>query len=133
MPSQKIMILLIEDDIDDVELLKEALTNTNISYTIEVIMEGDKVAPYLENQHVTPDIIVMDLNLPKTDGREIMKHIKAKDKFKNIPLIVLSTSSSKEDIDYSYLMGVDKFITKPITMDGWDETGLTIIQLSQLA
>lgn len=122
MPDQSLKIFLIEDDLDDVELLKEAFINNNISFSMEVIMEGDKVEPYLENYTVFPSIIVMDLNLPKMNGKEILKIIKSSAIFKAVPLIVLSTSASKDDIEYSYAMGAAKFITKPVNMEGWDKT-----------
>ena len=115
-------ILLIEDDIDDVDLLKEALDENNVQYQMEVIMEGDKVYPYLENIDTLPGIIVMDLNLPKTDGKEILLELKSSSPFTNIPIIVLTTSSSKEDIDYCNRMGISKFITKPATIEGWNST-----------
>ena len=66
-------ILLIEDDIDDVDLLKDALLENDVAYQMEVIMEGDKVFSYLKNAETLPEIIVMDLNLPKTDGKEILQ------------------------------------------------------------
>lgn len=132
MASTKITILLIEDDIDDVELLQEALANNLTDYAMKVIMEGDRVAPYLDNYEVLPDVIVMDLNLPKTDGREIMKYIKASAVFGAIPLVVLSTSSAREDIDYAYNMGAKTFVTKPITMDGWNAVGVTITEQVQI-
>lgn len=123
-------VLLIEDDIDDVELLKEAFSDNNVAYELEVIMEGDRVKPYLENAEFIPGIIIMDLNLPKTDGKEILKDIKSTDAFKSIPLIVFSTSSSREDVEYAYSLGANKFITKPTTIAGWNETIEVIIHLS---
>ena len=123
-------LLLIEDDMDDVELLKEAFSDNNVEYEMDVIMEGDRVKPYLENAEFIPGIIIMDLNLPKTDGKEILKDIKSTDAFKSIPLIVFSTSSSKEDVEYAYSLGANKFITKPTTIAGWNETIEVIIHLS---
>lgn len=123
-------LLLIEDDMDDVELLKEAFSDNNVEYEMEVIMEGDRVKPFLQNAEFIPTIIIMDLNLPKTDGKEILKDIKLTDAFKTIPLIVFSTSSSKEDIEYAYSLGANKFITKPTTIAGWNETIEVIIHLS---
>ena len=115
-------VLLIEDDFDDVDLLKEAFADNKVNYEIELIMEGDRVSSYLANAKTVPSIIVMDLNLPKTDGKEILKEIKSSNSFKDIPLIVFSTSSSKEDIQYAYSLGANKFITKPTTIAGWNET-----------
>ena len=125
-----IQIFLIEDDADDIELLEVSLKDNNILYKMDVVMEGDKVQEYLKNCKKLPHIIVMDFNLPRVHGREIMKQIKAHDVFKNIPLIVLTTSTAKEDIDYSYKMGADSFITKPTTIQGFNATVGTIVQLA---
>ena len=122
-------ILLIEDDIDDVDLLKEALNENEVPYQMEVIMEGDKVYTYLETLDTLPGIIVMDLNLPKTDGKEILQEIKGSP-FTGIPIIVLTTSSSKEDIDYCTRMGISKFITKPATIEGWNSTISAIVEVA---
>jgi len=125
-------ILLIEDDIDDVDLLKEALDDNNVHYEMEVIMEGDKVYNYLKESEKLPGIIVMDLNLPKTDGKEILQEIKSNSPFVDIPIIVLTTSSSKDDIDYCNKMGISKFITKPATIDGWNSTIGSILDVAAL-
>lgn len=130
MSKQTLHILLIEDDTDDVELLKEAFTTNGIPFIMDVISEGDRVTPYLENVGAIPTLIVMDLNLPKTSGKEIMKLLKDSAVFKSIPLIVFSTSSAKEDIKYAYSMGADKFITKPVTMEGWDATAIAMEQIA---
>ncbi len=123
-------ILLIEDDIDDVDLLKDALSENEVNYQMKVIMEGDKVFSYLQTLKNLPAIIVMDLNLPKTDGKEILQEIRASFPLTNIPIIVLTTSSSKEDIAYCTKMGISKFITKPATMDGWNATIHSIVQVA---
>ena len=123
-------ILLIEDDIDDVDLLKEALNENKISYKMEVIMEGDKVYNYLRAVQTLPEVIVMDLNLPKIGGKEILLEIKSSFTFTEIPIIVLTTSSSKEDIDYCTNMGISKYITKPATIDGWNATISSIINVA---
>ncbi|MEJ7679854.1 MAG: response regulator [Segetibacter sp.] len=123
-------ILLIEDDIDDVDLLKEALNENKVLYQMEVIMEGDKVYSYLQSVEDLPEIIVMDLNLPKIGGREILLEIKSSFNFTEIPIIVLTTSSSKEDIDYCNSLGISKYITKPTSIDGWDATINSIINVA---
>jgi CheY-like chemotaxis protein len=128
--KESLKVLLIEDDMDDVELLKEAFADNKVEYEMEVIMEGDRVKPFLQNAEFIPSIIIMDLNLPKTDGKEILKDIKSTDAFKAIPLIVFSTSSSKEDIEYAYSLGANKFITKPTTIAGWNETIEVIVHLA---
>lgn len=126
-------ILLIEDDIDDVDLLKEALDDNDVQYQMEVIMEGDKVYSYLTTVNTLPEIIVMDLNLPKTGGKEILRELKSASSFTQIPIIILTTSSSREDIDYCTSMGISKFITKPATIDGWNSAIHSIISVATAA
>ena len=123
-------ILLIEDDIDDVDLLKDALLENDVQYQMQVIMEGDKVFNYLQTIETLPEIIVMDLNLPKTDGKEILQEIKSSSPLTQIPIIVLTTSSSKEDIEYCNKMGISKFITKPATIEGWNSTISSILHVA---
>ena len=124
-------ILLIEDDIDDVDLLKDALEENNVLYEMKVIMEGDKVSSYLQDLEILPGIIVMDLNLPKTGGKEILQEIKSSQKpFSTIPIIILTTSSSKADIDYCTNLGISKFITKPATIEGWNNTVTNIVDIA---
>lgn len=126
-------ILLIEDDIDDVDLLKDALLENNVHYQMQVIMEGDKVFPYLQTTNTLPEIIIMDLNLPKTDGKEILQEIKSTFSLTQIPIVILTTSSSKDDIEYCNKMGISKFITKPATIDGWNSTIHSIVQVATAA
>jgi len=123
-------ILLIEDDMDDVDLLKDALDENKVLYQMEVIMEGDKVYKYLTDADVLPEIIVMDLNLPKTGGKQVLMEIKSFSPFTKIPIVVLTTSSAKNDIDYCNSMGISKFITKPATIDGWNTTIVSIINIA---
>jgi CheY-like chemotaxis protein len=123
-------ILLVEDDIDDVDLLKDALNDNNVHYKMKVIMEGDKVYNYLKESVKLPGIIVMDLNLPKTDGKEILQELKSNLPLIDIPIIVLTTSSSRDDIDYCNRMGIRKFITKPNTIEGWNTTISSILDVA---
>lgn len=123
-------ILLIEDDMDDVDLLKDALNENKVSYQMEVIMEGDKVYNYLKATDILPAIIVMDLNLPKISGKEILVKIKSSSSFTEIPVIVLTTSSAKDDIAYCNSMGISKFITKPVTIEGWNIAINSIINVA---
>ncbi|MEO8173423.1 MAG: response regulator [Sediminibacterium sp.] len=110
-------ILLIEDDNDDIELIQDALDTEKVSYQLKTIKDGGEVAGYLETADV-PDIIVMDFNLPKVHGREILRNIKHTEKFKNTPILILTTSSSQDDIDYSYKEGANRYLIKPTTASG---------------
>jgi DNA-binding response OmpR family regulator len=123
-------ILLIEDDADDIELLKEAFEQNGIRCDIDVVMEGDKAIPWLQNIDELPHVIVMDFNLPKLHGREILSQIRESETFNAIPLMVLTTSASQDDIRYAFSMGADKFITKPNTMQGFNTTVEAIVSLA---
>jgi CheY-like chemotaxis protein len=124
---KKIRILLIEDDSDDIELLRETFDMNNIHYHMDVVKEGDLAIPFLQKTHELPDVIVMDLNLPKLHGREILAQIKASEVLSAIPIVVLTTSSMQDDINFSYSMGARKYITKPNTVEGFVSTVKTIV------
>lgn len=121
-------ILLIEDDADDIELLEEALKSNSVSYTLTSIKEGDKVEPHLLSESNIPDIIVLDFNLPKLHGREILALIKSSEKYCKVPLVVLTTSASPEDISYATRMGADHYITKPTSIHDFNKTIATIVK-----
>src|SRR4051812_7914911 len=103
--NKKMHILLIEDDADDVELLQDAFENNGVEHTMEVINDGGKVSGYLHTNNEFPDVIVMDLNLPKVHGKEILKEIKSTPKYDKVPVVILTTSSSPEDRKYTLGLG----------------------------
>jgi len=111
--EKNIHILLIEDDQDDIDLLKEALKDNKVPHSIDILSDGSMVAPYLNSCITYPDVIVLDFNLPKVHGREILKMFKSASSFTHIPLIILTTSSAKEDVEYSINNGASRFMTKP--------------------
>ncbi|MEO6488660.1 MAG: response regulator [Ferruginibacter sp.] len=121
-------ILLVEDDTDDIELLDEALRDNNIAFTMKVITHGDKVLPYLKEVNGSPDIIILDYNIPRLHGREILHLIKSSESFSNIPVIVMTTSAAREDMDYALKMGAIHFITKPTSIEDFNATVSTIIK-----
>jgi DNA-binding response OmpR family regulator len=120
--TQEIKILLIEDDPDDIELFEEALRSNHVSFTMQTIMEGDQVSPYLATHKDVPDIIVLDFNLPKLHGREILSIIKNAEYYKDVPLVVLSTSASGDDVLFAEEMGADHYITKPVSTVEYNNT-----------
>lgn len=128
--EQPLRIFLIEDDMDDIELLQESLKDNNIQYTISIVREGDKVSSFLKECTVLPHVIIMDFNLPKVHGKDILKTIKSFDGFKEIPLLVLTTSTAKDDIEYSYKMGANKYLTKPSSIKGFNDTVAAIVELA---
>lgn len=111
-------ILLIEDDADDVELLQDALANNNVAHTMRVINDGGKVSGYLAENSEIPDIIVMDLNLPKVHGKDILKEIKLNTKYNKVPVVILTTSSSPDDKKYTLGLGAKDYLIKPTTSKG---------------
>ncbi len=116
--KERMKILLIEDDADDVELLQEALSNNGLEYDMHVINDGAEVAPYLKRMTESPDIIVMDLNLPKVHGKDILKGIKSSPLYSGIPVVVLTTSSSVQDKNYTLGLGANDFLIKPTNTSG---------------
>ncbi|HMJ47251.1 MAG TPA: response regulator [Ferruginibacter sp.] len=122
-------ILLIEDDLDDIELLQEALKSGGVSYEMEIIHDGSDALNYLRDNGEGPDIIILDLNLPKVHGREVILEIKSIPAFKHIPLLILSTSSSKEDMDYAYKNGATKYLVKPSNVQQINETVNAIVSM----
>ena len=119
MIKQNACILLVEDDVADVELTKETLKDSKIEIDLEVVNDGVEAMAYLRKQGAyegarTPDLILLDLNMPRMDGREVLDEMKKDDALKKIPVVILTTSSSEEDIVKSYCTGANCFITKPV-------------------
>ncbi len=127
--KDKINILLIEDDADDVELLQEAFTNNHIDYVMHVINDGAEVSGYLKKLTKFPDIIVMDLNLPRVHGKEILKEIKSSAAYSTIPVVVLTTSSSIEDKNYTLGLGANDFLIKPTSTKGLYHVVSVIVEI----
>jgi len=120
--ARPVNILLIEDNPGDVRLTQEAFKEGRIAIQLEVVMDGveaikflKKEAPYTEK--ITPDLILLDLNLPKRDGREVLKEIKSDDFLKRIPVVILTTSNAEQDILKSYNLHVNCYINKPVDFD----------------
>lgn len=106
-------IFLIEDNRGDIRLIQEALKTTAVDCDIIVARDGVEAMDYLQqDQRICPDLILLDLNLPKKDGREVLAEIKADSTLKHIPVVVLTTSRNEEDIVKSYDLHVNCYITK---------------------
>lgn len=120
--DRTLSILLVEDDPDDIELMHDALRDNNIKFNLATIKQGDAVLPYLEKTPHQPDVIVLDLNLPKMHGREILKSIKTNPQTSKIPVIILTTSSAKKEMDYCIQQGASRYLIKPVTMQGFNDT-----------
>jgi CheY-like chemotaxis protein len=122
-------ILLVEDDPDDIELFQEALNDTGKLHKVSNVMQGDLVMPSLENENEKPDLIVLDLNLPKLQGKEILASLKKNRAYRNIPVIILTTSSSRQDIDDCLNAGAIQFITKPVDSRGFKQMAESIFSV----
>ena len=115
-------ILLIEDNPGDVRLTIEALKESKIINNLQVVEDGIEALSYLKKEGIykdkpRPDLIILDLNLPKKDGREVLAEIKSNDTFKQIPIVILTTSEAEEDIIKSYELHANCYITKPVNME----------------
>jgi two-component system, chemotaxis family, response regulator Rcp1 len=117
-------ILLIEDNPGDILLTKEAFKECKQCHKIEAVKDGVEALKYLRKQgryvnSADPDIILLDLNLPKKDGREVLVEIKADCNLRTIPVIILSTSRNMQDIFTSYSLKANCYITKPVELDNF--------------
>jgi chemotaxis family two-component system response regulator Rcp1 len=117
-------VLLVEDSPGDVRLTREALKDAKVHISLHVASDGAEAMAFLERkgEHSDaprPDLILLDLNLPKKDGREVLAEIKQSPTLKSIPVVVLTTSASEEDILRSYLLHANCYITKPVDLDGF--------------
>lgn len=115
-------ILLIEDNPGDVRLTIEALKESKIINNLNVVTDGEEALNYLNKEGEyknapRPELILLDLNLPKKDGRELLSEIKQADKFKRIPVVILTTSQTEEDIFKTYSLHANCYITKPVDID----------------
>jgi CheY-like chemotaxis protein len=120
--GNEISILLVEDDPDHVDLTRIALQTARVPFGLEVVMDGTEALQYLRHedpyrQAQSPDLILLDLNLPKLDGREVLRTIKSDADLCRIPVIVLTTSSDSADIEAAYQNHANSFITKPTDFD----------------
>lgn len=122
MPHKPVEILLVEDNHIDVKLTKEALREGKVRNNLHVARDGEEAINFLYRKGdfanaVRPDIIFLDLNLPRIDGREILQRIKTDPNLRRIPVVVLTTSGADEDIVRSYDLHVNCYITKPVDME----------------
>lgn len=120
--NRPIEILLVDDNPGDVRLTEEALKETNVNNVLNVVGDGIEALAYLRctgnyANAVRPEIILLDLNLPKKDGREVLEEMKKDGQLKEIPVIVLSTSNAEMDIIKAYQYHANCYITKPVEFD----------------
>jgi CheY-like chemotaxis protein len=128
---EPVQILLVEDSPDDIMLTEEALKDARIANELNAVMDGEAALAYLRGEEPyadrkRPSLVILDLNLPKKDGREVLQEIKQDEDLKQIPVIVLSTSAAAEDIDLTYREHVNAYIQKPVDFDEFIHTVRTI-------
>lgn len=117
-----IEVLLVEDSPADVRLTKEALSEARVRNNVHVAVDGVDALDFLHRrgQHSNapyPDLILLDLNLPRKDGREVLEDIKQDDRLKRIPVVILTTSQSEQDILDSYQLNANAYVTKPVDLE----------------
>lgn len=121
-----ITILLADDDPDDRMLAKDALAESRLANDLRFVEDGEELLDYLlrrggyedPEKSPRPGLILLDLNMPRKDGREALREIKSYPQLRQIPIVVLTTSKAEEDIYRTYDLGVNSFITKPVSFDG---------------
>jgi DNA-binding response OmpR family regulator len=123
---KRVEILLIEDNPGDARLTQEALKDGKIKNNLSIIYDGEEAMDFIykRNKHkdaVRPDLIILDLNLPKKSGQEILAEIKEDEDLKTIPVIILTTSKSEEDIIKSYQLNANCYLVKPIDLNSFFE------------
>jgi CheY-like chemotaxis protein len=145
-PSDRraITILMADDDEEDRELTREAMSDARLANEMRFVVDGQELLDYLRHEGAyadgadahEPGIILLDLNMPKKDGREALAEIKSDPALCHIPVVVLTTSKAEEDIFRTYGLGVNSFITKPVTFAGlvevlraWSRYWFEIVEL----
>jgi CheY-like chemotaxis protein len=120
-----VVLLMADDDPDDVMLAREALAESRIANDFHSVSNGNELLDYLRHEgefsqspSPRPKLILLDLNMPKKDGREVLKDIKADPLFRAIPVVVLTTSNAEEDVATAYASGAASYIQKPVTFQG---------------
>ena len=120
-----IQVLLVEDSPGDVRLTREAFRDANEAIQMHVASDGVEAVAFLRRQGAhagapRPDLILLDLNLPKMDGREVLALIKADDDLKSIPTVILTTSDAESDIERSYQLQANSYLSKPVQLDAFE-------------
>lgn len=139
--GRPVEFLLVEDNPGDVRLTQEALKDSKVRNNLNILGDGISALSFLRRESPyenapRPDIILLDLNLPRMDGRELLAHIKADPKLKRIPVVVITSSEAEQDILRTYDLHVNCYVTKPVDLDQFikvvqsiETFWLTIVQL----
>ncbi|MFP5214131.1 MAG: response regulator [Acidobacteriota bacterium] len=121
--AKSITIVMADDDLDDCLLVKEAFAENGVDVDLRFVVDGEALMDYLyqrgefADNAPFPSLILLDLNMPRKDGREALREIKGDKQFRSIPVVILTTSKEREDIAYTYEIGANSFINKPSSFD----------------
>jgi CheY-like chemotaxis protein len=139
--SQPIEVLLVEDDPGDVLMTQEAFKDYKIANKLSVVTNGEDAIAYLRRQGrfadvATPDLVLLDLNLPRRDGREVLREVKGDAELRRVPVVVLTTSDAEEDVLASYDLHANAYVRKPVDFEQFvqavraiDDFFITVVRL----
>ena len=139
--GRPIQILMVEDNPDDIELTVEALKDARVANHLTVVQDGEEALSYLRcrgkyAQAIRPDLILLDLNMPRKNGRDVLRDIKNDPKLKRIPVVILTTSQAEDDILHTYDLHANCYITKPVDFNQFlkvvrsiEDFWLTVVKL----
>lgn len=127
-----IEVLLVDDDEADIELTRRALLNNKLKINLHICFDGIEALQFLRREGkfeyaARPDLVLLDLNMPKKDGRETLEEIRKDDKLKDLPVVILTTSQADEDVIHSYEVGCNCYVAKPVGLDEFTKM-LTILK-----
>lgn len=135
-PGKMVDVLLVEDDLEDIEITRRAFKKGRIANPLYVVRDGEEAMEFLQHtgryadaaKAPRPGLILLDLNLPRLDGREVLKLIKGDDNLRRIPVVVLTISSEEADVLACYDRGANTYIVKPVEFDNFLDAVITIGQ-----
>ena len=137
-PAELMKILLVEDSLADIELTLEALAGAKVANEVVVMRDGAAALAYLRTAADRPDLVILDLNLPRLTGHEVLAAMRADERMRRIPVAVLTTSSADSDVARTYDLGANCFLTKPVDVDQFvdvvqsiDDFWLGLVRLPQ--
>ncbi|AYF27944.1 MULTISPECIES: response regulator [Micromonospora] len=121
-----VRILVVDDDPGDVLMIEEALADSDVDKVIDVVADGQEAMEFLrrEGRHTEaqrPDVILLDLNMPRMDGRQVLGEVKGDESLRTIPIVVLTTSNADTDVVSSYTLQANAYVTKPIDLDDFND------------
>ena len=128
------VILMADDDAEDCMLVRDAMQEAGLRHQLRFVSNGEELLEYLTRDagyespqsSPRPDLVLLDLAMPKKGGREALRELKSNPRLQRIPVVVLTTSTAPDDVDYSYLMGANSYVTKPVTFRAWVDLLTTI-------